>query len=290
MGYEAISVDLPWSRHTRSRTAIAAWGAGRVLLVTESLEGDSLPNWIATHAAPGALVVLDVPIDDCADLCRAVPRRRLDDGLSRAGIPILPSHVSGDLGASLRATITRVRPDVRVLEIYPYAVLRVLWGLWTETRSVDLRPESYNRHSQPWPTWWTWPPKYKRREDCVGAARGDGGGRRCHPDVRHCLRDDPGSTGVRWVGQPGTPLRHLRRRPRLAGCARRDRAQPLGLACVRARRRRVNTDDRASVAAREVRLCRGTGRNDAAAPMTEVGGHHGRSRIRPCGFGPSSPG
>ena len=33
MGYEAISVDLPWSRQTRSRTAVAALGSGQVVLI-----------------------------------------------------------------------------------------------------------------------------------------------------------------------------------------------------------------------------------------------------------------
>jgi RNA polymerase sigma factor (sigma-70 family) len=110
MGYEAISVDLPWSRQTRSRTAVAALGSGQIVLVNQSLEGEALPDWIVSHAAPGALVVLDVPIEGCGHLSRAVPRRQLDDGLARVGMPILPSYASGELGAELRAGIAGVRP------------------------------------------------------------------------------------------------------------------------------------------------------------------------------------
>lgn len=168
LSYDAISVDVPWSARTRSRTAIAAWSGGQALVVTEGLDGEGLRHWIAEHASTGGLVVLDVPIDGCAGLCRSVPRRDLDDRLARVGIPILPSYKSGDLGPRLRAALAHQRPDLTIVESYPYAVLRVLWGLRQEAGIVDLSSKSYRLHVSPWPTWWRWPPRYKRHPTVAG--------------------------------------------------------------------------------------------------------------------------
>jgi predicted nuclease with RNAse H fold len=162
MRYEAVSVDLPWSSQTRSRTAIAACCGSQVVLVTRDLDGRRLPEWIAANAKPGALVVLDVPIEGCSRLSRTVPRRPVDDRFARLGIPILPSYAAGALGARLQADIAARRPDLRVLETYPYAVLRVLWGKQVETGSPRITRTNWRVQSRRWLTWWDWPPRYKR--------------------------------------------------------------------------------------------------------------------------------
>lgn len=163
MRYDAVSVDLPWSRTTRSRTVIAASSPEETVLVTKGLDGEGLYRWITQHASHRGLVVLDVPIDGCARLCRAVPRRELDDGLARIGVPILPSYKSGDLGPNLRDALRQARPDLAILESYPYAVLRVLWGVRQEIGSlVALTASNYRPHVSPWQSWWRWPPRYKR--------------------------------------------------------------------------------------------------------------------------------
>jgi hypothetical protein len=160
--FDAISLDLPWSRATNGRTAVAAASARDGIVVSDGLDGPSAANWIADHAAPGAVVLLDVPVDGCEGLSQTRPRRAVDDGLARIGIPILPSYKSGDVGPFLREALHRGRPDLRVHETYPYAVLRVLWALREETGAVDLRPASYEAHADRWPAWSRWPPRYKR--------------------------------------------------------------------------------------------------------------------------------
>jgi hypothetical protein len=164
MPYPAISVDLPWSLSTRDRTVIAAWSGANIALVTDGLDGEGLEQWLVEQAAPGARVLLDVPIDGCAGLCRDRPRRPVDDGLTGIGISILPSYKSGMRGPDLRAALLRARPDLQILESYPYSVLRVLWGVNRQVGNLSaLTGLNADDHSTRWPSWWTnWPPRYKR--------------------------------------------------------------------------------------------------------------------------------
>jgi len=160
--YDAVSVDLPWSRTTKSRTVIAASSQQETVLVSKGLDGEGLQSWIREHASHAGLVLLDVPIDGCDGLCRGVPRRAVDDRLARIGIPILPSYKSGDLGPNLRDALRDARPDLSVLEGYPYAVLRALWGISQEVGPPVLTASNYSVNVSPWRTWWHWPPRYKR--------------------------------------------------------------------------------------------------------------------------------
>ena len=160
--FDAISVDLPWSDATRGRTAIAAASAHRGIVVSDGLDVREAGDWIARHAAEHAAVLLDIPLDGCRGLSRSRPHRPVDRGLARIGIPILPSYKSGNVGPRVREALHRARPDLRVHETYPYAVLRVLWALRLETGTVDLGPASHGAHVERWPTWSRWPPRYKR--------------------------------------------------------------------------------------------------------------------------------
>jgi hypothetical protein len=163
VNFDALSIDLPWSESTKSRTVVAAATKGRTVLVAHGVDGNGLLAWITQRAAPEALVLLDVPIEGCDGLSRTCPRRPVDDSLSRVGIPILPSYTAGARGPELCAALQRARPDLRVRESYPYAVLRVLWGTRMETGSVEaLTAATFRRHTAPWKTWWRWPPRYKR--------------------------------------------------------------------------------------------------------------------------------
>src|SRR5262249_30820598 len=90
----AISVDLPWSDGTKARTAIAAAAAHEGIVVSDGLDAERARRWIVENAAERAVVLLDVPIDGCDALSRSRPRRAVDDGLARVGIPILPSYKS----------------------------------------------------------------------------------------------------------------------------------------------------------------------------------------------------
>jgi hypothetical protein len=114
------------------------------------------------HAARGAVVLLDVPVEGCEALGAHRPRRPVDDVLARVGIPVLPSYTSGDVGPRLRGALLGARPDLGVHETYPYGVLRVLWGLWRESKAIDLDRPSRAELTSGAARWRTWPPRYKR--------------------------------------------------------------------------------------------------------------------------------
>jgi hypothetical protein len=178
---------------------IAAASGNDSVLVSDGLDGDGLVRWIVAHARHGALVVLDVPIDGCGGLSRAVPRRPIDDGLARIGIPLLPSYKSGDLGPRLRDRLRRARPDLEIVESYPYSVLRVLWGRGElPGSSAALTAGSYARSAGRWSTWWTWPPRYKRArrtaERREALARVAGLLRACGPRYARLVRSPSAGT------------------------------------------------------------------------------------------------
>jgi predicted nuclease with RNAse H fold len=156
---DVISVDLPWSHGRADRTAIG-FRAGHEIHLGGVSQGETLTDSIDRLAEPGALVLLDIPIDGCSELNRDRPYRELDRRLLEVGIPLLPSYKAGGYGATLRGELLRRRPDLRVEESYPYAVLRVLWAArecgvkWSISRDAS----TISLLSK----WRNWPPKYKR--------------------------------------------------------------------------------------------------------------------------------
>lgn len=156
---DVLAIDLPWGTKATSRTAIAHRSAtGIAVSVVQG--DDELVHHVEHRAANAALVLLDVPIEGCEDLDALTPRRAVDDGFLRSGIPILPSVKSGLRGPMLAQRLLATRPDLRIGEIYPYAVLRVLWGLHREGRPFRLDDDATRIDLSS--TWWDWPPKYKR--------------------------------------------------------------------------------------------------------------------------------
>jgi predicted nuclease with RNAse H fold len=155
---DVFSIDLPWG-DAKGRTAIASRSLAGVRLISV-IGDDELLEHIRQHATRSALVLLDVPIDGCEGLGMKKPRREVDDRFLAIGLPILPSVKSGTRGPELAKRIHEVRTDLRVGEIYPYAVLRVLWALQLEGKTFrfddDMTKIDLCR------SWWAWPPKYKR--------------------------------------------------------------------------------------------------------------------------------
>jgi hypothetical protein len=159
IGASVISVDLGWKLDASDRAAVAFVSREGVRVRQISGTDENLIQFIAEVGKPGALVLLDVPLDGCDDLNTDRPRRSVDFRLAKIGVPILPSIRAGDRGTVLRRRLFDARADLRVEESYPYAVLRVLWAL-------DRLGQSY-RHDTGTdvdfsPVWWQWPPKYKR--------------------------------------------------------------------------------------------------------------------------------
>lgn len=156
---DVIAIDLPWGRNTTARTAIASRSPSGVS-ITAVRDDIVLVRHVEQRAAENALVLLDVPLDGCALLNKSNPQRAVDDRFQRVGIPILPSVKSGMRGPTLAKRLLDARPDLRMREIYPYAVLRVIWALHEQERSFEFEDDA--RSVDLSSTWWTWPPKYKR--------------------------------------------------------------------------------------------------------------------------------
>ena len=152
-----VAVDLPWSAAHPDRTAVAVLTPSGAVSVFSAERGDALPSLIADLAMPDAHVLLDIPIGGCTGpgAFRPVDRR-----LARAGIPLLPWTKAGDRGARLAREIQARLPRATVDEVYPYAVLRVLWALH-RTQSLGLLREGRieGRLERGWSRW---PPRYKR--------------------------------------------------------------------------------------------------------------------------------
>lgn len=195
MRADVISVDLPWS-NKRGRTAVASRSPAGIS-VAAIADDDQLVEHIAERAAERALVLLDVPVDGCEALTAACPRRHVDDCLARVGIPILSSVASGPRGPRLRQELLAARPDLRIFEIYPYAVLRVLWALRMSGASFAF--EHNATEVELVERWWKYPPRYKREPRLPER-------RQAMRDVASVLAAIPGFAGaVRAVGGASGP-------------------------------------------------------------------------------------
>jgi predicted nuclease with RNAse H fold len=162
---DVIAIDLPWSARKR-RTAIAS-RSGDVIAVEAVGDDDELVARVAAIAGTRALVLVDIPLDGCADLSAAMPTREVDRRFAKAGIAILPSVKSGLRGPELRARLHARRPDLRVGETYPYAVLRTLWALRAGGHAFAFAGELADLA----PHWRALPPRYKRERDLVKRRR-----------------------------------------------------------------------------------------------------------------------
>ena len=161
---DVIAIDLPWSAR-KWRTAIASRSSDKIV-VDAVADDDELVARVATLAENRALVLVDVPLDGCADLSATMPTREIDRRFAKAGIAILPSVKSGLRGPELRARLHARRPDLRVREIYPYAVLRALWAVRAGGHAF-----AFDAVADLAPYWRSLPPRYKRERDLVKRRR-----------------------------------------------------------------------------------------------------------------------
>jgi predicted nuclease with RNAse H fold len=164
----AIVVDLGWSRTNWSRTAIA-WSDAKSGRVKVDLLGpdDWIEDWVKDLLLPGGVVGLDIPVEGCETLGKGASFRLVDRAMIKAGIPLLPAVRAGSFGREVATRVREMVPDCRVVEVYPYAVLRVLWSLY---QAGEERPIKAMKGSE-WVTllheraWSQRPPSYKRARD-----------------------------------------------------------------------------------------------------------------------------
>lgn len=163
-GAAVLCLDLGWAPSTRSRTAAALLTpAGRIRVArVQSRDDRELVDRLAGLLDPGALLLLDLPVDGCTRLRPGGPAfRPVDRRLARAGIPVLPPVKAGVRGRALKRAIRARVPEATVQETYPFAVLRVLWALYLSGQLGAVR----RRGTGPLldeQVWRRWPPRYKR--------------------------------------------------------------------------------------------------------------------------------
>jgi hypothetical protein len=181
-----VAADLPWSAGRPDRIRIAILSPSGAVSVLAPDRTRPLPLVIADVAAPDAHVLLDIPIRGCAG---AGAFRPIDRRLAAAGVPVLPWTAAGRRGAGLARAIRRRLPDATIDEVYPYAVLRVLWAL-SRTRSLAaLRRGAIDGRVEP--GWGRWPPRYKRAPTRRGRLQALGQVRRLLEDPALGLAFEP---------------------------------------------------------------------------------------------------
>jgi predicted nuclease with RNAse H fold len=162
---KAVSIDVGWSRTNWKRTAIA-WSNHKTGRVKVDLleQNEWLEDWVRELVMPEGLVAINIPIQGCADLAMQDSFRPVDRGLIKVGIPLLPSAQAGTFGSEIADRIRAAVPDCRVVEVYPYGVLRVLWSLQfvSDVRPVKLmEAEDWEEYLNA-RAWKRNPPRYKR--------------------------------------------------------------------------------------------------------------------------------
>ena len=190
-----LAADLPWSATHPDRTRVAVLSPSGVVSVLVVGSPRALPALLADLATPDAHILLDIPIRGCTgrDSFRPVDRR-----LASVGIPVLPWTGAGPRGAGLARAIRRRLPHAIVDEVYPYAILRVLWAL-VRTRSLAaLRAGAIDGHVEP--GWRGWPPRYKRAPTRRSRLRALARVRRVLEDPALGLAFEPPLPGPREAG------------------------------------------------------------------------------------------
>jgi len=155
-----VSVDLGWSERTRGRNAAALLTPAGRIRFEQSLPNENLvlAAWVRRRVAPRGTVLLDIPIHGGKHLAvtgRAF--REIDSALQRVRISLYPSARAIDRGGRLR----RLLRGYGVCEIYPYAILRVLWAL----REAGRLARAVRGSDEPClddAAWRIAPPAYKR--------------------------------------------------------------------------------------------------------------------------------
>ncbi len=152
-----VSFDPDWSEKPEAAASALLPGGG--ILFTYPEEMVSPIDYLGGLGARKALVLLDIPVFGTEDLSREKPFRAVDRILLRTGIPLIPSYKAGNTGKALAREILRAYPRYRVIESYPFAILRFLWLIRDKPRVLNgpLVPAV-----DPYRWMKDFPPRYKR--------------------------------------------------------------------------------------------------------------------------------
>jgi predicted nuclease with RNAse H fold len=123
-----ISIDLPWGKNTKGRTAIAVADLDGNVTIERADDDTELLKKVRHNARPGSIVLLDIPVDGCENLkdIKGKRFRLIDTALAHQGIWIQPSHRAGMRGQQLKHSLESLKTRPKVYEIYPYAVYKFL--------------------------------------------------------------------------------------------------------------------------------------------------------------------
>jgi predicted nuclease with RNAse H fold len=151
-----ISIDIGW----KSEKFVAAILKERNLI--KFLQGDNIGKLISLYKDKSALILLDIPIEGCEELSSLNPLRPVDRLLLKIGIPVLPSYLAKTKGKEIKQKLLKGIKKAKVIEMYPYAVLRFLFAASQRIPLFKLFRGSCS-HIIDSEIWWNkWPPRYKR--------------------------------------------------------------------------------------------------------------------------------
>ncbi|MDD5747765.1 MAG: hypothetical protein PHP64_01720 [Actinomycetota bacterium] len=120
-----LSFDLGWPPSNPERTAAAWWTRGEYVFQW-SWPSAEIEDFACSFEGR-VLIMLDIPIYESESLSSQNPFRGVDRALMSFGVPLLPSFMAGTRGLMLPKKIEESCPSARVIESYPFAVLRFLW-------------------------------------------------------------------------------------------------------------------------------------------------------------------
>jgi predicted nuclease with RNAse H fold len=137
---KALGVDLPWSESGEAAVArvdAEGWATWDLCDYPEGLIQQ-------VREESQALILLDIPIHGLANLGRA-HFRPIDQALGKVGLAVRPSSSASHLGSRLAG---RLREEAglaphQIVEIYPYAVYKVLSYLTSRRRARRLSEARY---------------------------------------------------------------------------------------------------------------------------------------------------
>lgn len=162
-----ISIDLPWQETTKGGRALAIADVSGNVTILSATNDDELIEIAQANAEPESLVLLDVPIEGCHKLRNQKGKRfrLVDMALLRQRIGLLPSYNAGNRGKKLKERLQKTNKDIKVQEIYPYAIYKFLAYLKGKrklhhlnlAKFESLLDEEFRRNYVP--------PKYKRERD-----------------------------------------------------------------------------------------------------------------------------
>jgi predicted nuclease with RNAse H fold len=173
----AMVIDCGWSRNNWSRTSVAWSDSNNNRVKVDLLDPDEwVEDWVRQIVMPGGVIAIDLPLEGYEELSPDLSFRPVDRGFIKAGIPLLPAGQTGGYGQEIANRVREAAPDCQVVEVYPYAILRVLWSLTFVSEHPPIKlldNDDWNQQLDP-RVWRKKPPRYKRatnREEMARALR-----------------------------------------------------------------------------------------------------------------------